>query len=269
MTCPGARSGVKRTKTMVIVSLSLILFICSSFAIEPVGSSEADIPSWFEGDNWSYERGEGDQNTRYTMEVVSENQKIDINEEIVKCYEVSYSWKSNGEDGEETHYYDMDNLSLTAEMTTIGTFAYDPSPDRFNFPLKEGKTWSSTAVRWEKPKGGGGEWEEVARFQFDFRVEEKKSVKVPAGKFMTYLVNMSEEEGVYGEDYVHFYYSPDVKNIVKKEEYLYGELVNTERLMDFQIKDENKSPSIGTGVTILTVSSASLIFFYSKKKKRI
>ncbi|MFO7792463.1 MAG: hypothetical protein R6W73_05710 [Candidatus Saliniplasma sp.] len=263
-------------KPIIILAISLLVISSSSFVSEMGEASEDEVPTWVEGSYWSYNRTEGDEITLYTKTVGSDDEPIDIDGDIFECYMLNYTVIKGGDIDTETHFYTKDGLSLVAEINSDGVYAYNPTVNEIDFPLEAGKTWTSAAIRWEKPEEEGEYWEEGQRMDFDFEVEGKSQVEVPAGTFDAYLINMTiyEEEPEDKVDlHIHNYYSPEVENTIKIEEYEFGTLRGKEELEDFHLEeseeenDDDEVPFVGTGAIILMLAGSAIIYSFHKKFK--
>jgi len=251
--------------TTVLILISFLIISSSALMTESSDISADEVPTWVEGDNWSYRSNESYRVQNYTAEMVSEREHIDIDETIFDCYMINYTI----DDFVETHFYTIDGLSLVAEMSDEGTFAYNPTLKRFEFPLDVGTTWDSATIIWREPEDGGT-WEKQQEWELEFKVEEITTVEVPAGTFDTYVINITQYEGM-GEFVEYYYYSPEVKNMVKREEYLYGNLQLTEELTDYELMeredDDDDIPFLNTGIIILTMAASAVIYSFHYKKK--
>ncbi len=255
--------------TALIIVLSFLIISSSALITESSDISADEVPTWVEGDNWSYNETRMGDTITYTAEVVSEKEHIDIDETIFDCYMVNYSFG-------ETHFYSIDSLSLVAEITDDGTFAYNPIQRRFDFPLELEKTYTTVYQEWKKPEDGGT-WEEVGgNIEVEFNVEGIYSVDVPAGNFDTILINITQHEGI-DAYYEHYYYSPEVKNMVKREEYfiyrpdpLAREELTDYELMEREEKDEDNGqliPYLNTGVVLLIIATSAVVYSLNYKIK--
>ncbi len=259
-------------KPLMILVISLLIISSSSFIIEDVEASGEELPTWVEGDYWHYnktfERDTQDDVT-FRSEVTSEEEYIDIDNEMFECYMVNYTWIIDQVPETETHFYTKEGLSLVAEITPDGTFAYNPTVKLFDFPLEGGKEWTSAAIRWRM--ADDEEWQEGPRLNLRFTIEGKTTVEVPAGTFETYIINMTGADENGGQEHILNYYSPEVKNMVLREEYQYNVLMNTEELTEYNLEerteDDDEIPYLGTGVFTLSIAASALIYLSKSKIK--
>ncbi|MGM0405000.1 MAG: hypothetical protein ACQEQM_02525 [Thermoplasmatota archaeon] len=266
-------ASLRYLKPIMILAISLLIISSSSFVSEMGEASEEEVPTWVEDSYWSYNRTEGNKIINYTKKVDSDEEYIDIDGDIFESYMLNYTVEE-GEIDTETHFYTKDGLSLVAEINSDGVYAYNPTVNEIDFPLNVGKTWTSAAIRWEKPEEEGEYWEKGERMDFDFKVESKSQVKVPAGVFEAYLINMTIYEEGPDKQYdlhIHNYYSPEVENTIKIEEYEFGTLRGKEELVDFHLEEREENddevPFVGTGFIILMLAGSAIIYTFYKKFK--
>lgn len=257
-------------KPVMILAISLLI-ISSSILISEVSEASADeVPTWEVGDYWHYNRTDDDVVTPFRTEVVSDDENIKIDDKIFECYRVNYTWIRDGIPEVESHFYTRDGLSAVVEASDEGIYAYNPTLKQFDFPLEGGKTWSTVAIRWEKPEEEGATWEEGRRIELEYKIEGKFSVEVPAGTYDAYLINMTRYEN--GPEHIHNYYSPEVKNMVKREEYHYGNLIGSENLTNYGLEerdedDNDDTPFLSSGVVVLLLASSAVIYSIRGKFK--
>ncbi|MFW5904182.1 MAG: hypothetical protein ACOCTK_01810 [Candidatus Saliniplasma sp.] len=256
-------------KTLIIFAISLLVISSSGSMIQEVQASAEEVPTWLEGDYWHYNRTEDDNVVPYRTEVVSTDENIKIDDRIFECYRLNYTWMGDGKPEVESHFYTRDGLSVVVEASNDGLYAYNPTLKQFDFPLEGGKTWDTVAIRWEEPEDNEETWVEGPKIELEYTVEGRFTVEVPAGTFDTYLINMTKYEN--GPEHIHNYYSPEVKNMVKREEYYNGKLIGSENLTDYGLEERNEedddTPFLSTGVVVLLLASSAVVYYIRDKFK--
>lgn len=155
---------------------------------------------------------------------------------------------------EDTNYIKMsftkDNKPNIGESETITKYTYKNIGDEYSYPLKVGKSWSSTTETilntTERYRINNEDWEEVSSEETETKIEEyevlsKNQVNVPAGSFNC-LKLKNQEVGIsnFGEAYIE-------KNgiLVKMLSYENGTLAMTIELKDYKMKNEIREDSNG------------------------
>ena len=220
--------------------ITVIDDVILNYDVEENGeASSEDVPRWVEGDYWHYNRTEAEEKSvSYTMRVSSEEEVVDIDGTRFECYMVNYTWVVDGVSETETHFYTTDGLSLVAEITEEGTYAYSPPVNNMDFPLKVGKEWTSSYHIW-KVSEDGGTWELVTEEPVNrkYIIDGRETVNTPAGTFETYIINMTQADNLDGNGYILNYYSPEVNNMVMVEKFQRGRLTDREKLMDYNLEE--------------------------------
>ena len=96
--------------------------------------------------------------------------------------------------------FDTSILGIGAYMSIFVNMTYDPPLNDFDFPIKEGDTWSTTTsitismdmVSSLFPSSSSSI---TISLTAEFEVESKETVDVPAGKFATYVIKATEADG--------------------------------------------------------------------------
>lgn len=96
--------------------------------------------------------------------------------------------------------FDTSVLGIGAYMSIFVNMTYAPPLNDFDFPIKEGDTWSSTTsitismdmVSSLFPSSSSSM---TISMTTEFEVESKETVDVPAGKFATYVIKATEADG--------------------------------------------------------------------------
>jgi hypothetical protein len=116
---------------------------------------------------------------------------------------------------EEDHYVFSKNgtdLLKNHKLTRIGEKARKGYPGAIlKFPLKVGKWWE---YEFEKHAHGS-----IKKRIAKYTVESYEEITVPAGKFLAFKISVSIEKirgNIQGS--AHYWYSPDVKRIIKVNE---------------------------------------------------
>lgn len=96
--------------------------------------------------------------------------------------------------------FDASLLGMGAYLFVFVNMTYAPPLDNFDFPIKEGDTWSSATsitismdmVSSLFPSSSSSI---TISMTSEFEVESKETVDVPAGKFATYVIKATEADG--------------------------------------------------------------------------
>jgi len=178
------------------------------------GLSSVEVPIWNLGDewriHWSSPRGSG----TFVWSVVREEMLSGVPHYVVKV-------------GTREIYYTKDERAWVMDRVEglIETRA-SPNDGRFTWPLTEGKEWE-VKYHWENPNQRMTE--DRRRL---YRVEATESITVPAGTFQTFHVTMKDPTG---KLVIEYWYSPDVKWIIKDRTYFsYG--VQERELLEYKIR---------------------------------
>lgn len=170
-------------KTISIVLVGFMLLGCNAWAQEGKNVPEADNPSDYfttqEGAVLHYQGGLGD-----AFRVVSVDKKpgsIDVG--VIKKFSV-------GLEVSQSYRIDLDTkkILLTNIKNPMGDIDCSIlSEIVLDFPLRKGKKWTATIC------GGGANGRSYTK-RHCF-VEGQKAVKVPAGRFETWVVRSNEDSG--------------------------------------------------------------------------
>ncbi len=267
-----ARHGTKSIAIFQVVSILTLLLIfvpiISNLTIQSSAASEkeANLPKWNKGDSWKYrrEQPQGNMTTRvfYYLNITSENADITIDGEEHESYEATYNFQYRLTT--EKHYHEKETLHETLFTTQDGkTLFYKPSWKRFDFPIKEGKTWEVHVTQYEKATGNS-----TAKMDLKYVCNGRETINTPAGDFLTYRINRTDLND--DTSYVRIFYSPEVKNFVKKEYVQQNMLVGTDLLADYDVeKDDNEDsiPNLGVPFFTMILALSSTIFYYKKKNR--
>lgn len=268
-----------------VMAISLFtLFMISSLSL-PVLNAETtpppDKPTWEMGDSWKYENYvKGAEKTNYFYKNVT-NKGVYVNG--MTCYKVEMN--QNGTN--IANYYnkrnDLARVKVEYLYSNMGQdndeiITYQPPFTRYEFPLKNGTKWSFETVRTSSEHG-------KRNISYQVRCFEKANVTTKAGVFEAHLIGISEtypDSDSYHHVYTKIYYSPEVKNEVKQENFQVsqegelGEPQSSMELVSYDItppetEEDNddsssSSPSVTVFSLILTVVSTAIIVRYKYKR---
>jgi hypothetical protein len=160
--------------------------------------------------------------------------------------------------------------------TTIETTYNPPFEANKGFPLTVGESWSAsttettttqTAANWNLESKTESE-----TYTKTFSVLRKESITLPMGEIETYVVKMTEPDGVYSETY----YSPEVGFDVKQIDYdATGKVQTTLELLDcnYSTAEDSKEQLFNTEIlqifiilAIVTVVAIAVIFLLKKRR---
>ncbi|UCE35948.1 MAG: hypothetical protein JSW00_10300 [Thermoplasmata archaeon] len=198
----------------IIVSF---VFLIEVLAFTAAG--DAEMPEWKEGDQWKYQMTAFGMSVPVTYEV-SEITFIDVNDKNYEVYDLKFSIMGS----EQHHYYHTSSMGLvkTKIPTYIGSeeklleYVYDPPKKEYDFPLTEGKKWTSshTSSTYDDDYGWMNSTEDI-----DYEVVEIETITVEAGTFECYRIDSEDD---YGYTNTSVWYSPKVKNMVKSSVEAFG-----------------------------------------------
>jgi hypothetical protein len=154
-------------------------------------------PVWNIGDKWTYKNTTGEI---FTFEVV----KIERDLYVTKIGEQRYLIG-----------YDKKTMNNTFLLDTSGNRIENKGPFRklYDFPIVVGKKWSDTTV--SVPPASKIE----ATFSSEFQVEGIEEVTTPAGTFKAFKIFYKQAviSPQRGSGWVRIWYSPVIKNWIKRE----------------------------------------------------
>jgi hypothetical protein len=112
---------------------------------------------------------------------------------------------------EERMMIDITTTIVSQEIHILAYMnaSYNPSLNVFDFPVKEGDTWTSTStttielvILSDNPLVPTTDTSITEVMTSDFTCESKETVEVPAGKFASYKIKMTDSSGNKTYDYV-------------------------------------------------------------------
>ena len=178
-------------KKMILLGF-VVLFIPAIL----YGQDKIEAPVWNVGDKWIWNSTDG----------------ATLNSEVVKVEGNSYIVKMEGDP--DLYAYDKKTMNINLLLKKDGRrfkvdFAWRKVLD---FPIFVGKSWIDTAYR--KPAG----YDIETTYIHEFRIDGVEDITTPAGAFKCYkirlkLTNLSN----HSSGWVHYWYSPEVKNWIKRE----------------------------------------------------
>ncbi len=266
----------------IIVALTLLIIFSSSISSFATGANDApDVPTWEKGDSWKYENYyKGAEKTNYFYKNVTKEGEY-VNGQV--CYKVEMIQNHTN----IANYYnkrgDLARVKVEHLFTKMGqdrdeVITFEPPFKRFEFPLTNGSEWSLETVRTSSEFG-------KRNISYEFQCFGQGNVTTQAGTFEAYLIGMSEtypDADFYHHMYTKIYYSPEVKNEVRRENYQVsqeGELGQPQsglELVSYDITPpdtENKNeetdsstPFIAPYIMIPVVASIAILVRYKDKR---
>lgn len=237
----------KRSRNILVVSVivillsSIVLAVPLSFEGMAEEDEEYEAPEWKEGDRWEYEsRGpapgaEGWIKTTFTFEVLDENYEVEP-------YDLEDGSRADPIDTylvEETQYVEDEEISIQHQYTKENlipayhheipdrqpaSYWYPPIPE-LDFPLRVGNNWTSTENIFYEVDPETGEPEmKMEMIKSEGRVEDRVTKNIGGDEVEAIKVNFSYMGGLVDEDSTMWrrdmiYYSPEVKNIIRRERF--------------------------------------------------
>lgn len=181
-------------KKMILLNLLIL-----SIPVILYGQDKVEAPVWSIGDKWTYKGASGDQ---WTNEVV--NRKDDL-----------YILKTGA--SKDLNAFDKNSMNLKMVIDESGKEMEADSALRklFDFPISVGKTWSDTTTSY--PTSGVTRMGKII-YDHDFKVEGMEEIAITAGKFKAYKIHYNQtNRNTKRSGWVRFWYSPDVKNWIRRE----------------------------------------------------
>jgi len=173
------------------------------------GQEKIEAPIWNVGDKWVFDR-EG------PMEVTGRD---------AQCYAVKFSGGIFSKDAAGIALFERSTLNVKYMLERDQRKEYRGFRKKIlNFPLTLGKQWKDLIQRDELVgRGEGATGAMPYEYQETFRVLGWEEVEVQAGKFkaikLEYKIETSRRAGIgwmtLGESKALYWYSPEVKNVVK------------------------------------------------------
>ncbi|HEC81466.1 MAG TPA: carboxypeptidase regulatory-like domain-containing protein, partial [Thermoplasmatales archaeon] len=246
----------KHSNKSLTLFLTLMMML-TAFVTPPVNghsSTRTDIPTWYQGDSWTYEGTVWGEGTNWSIDATIQDLKnlvtgivtVTENGEEYECYQVeitgtikgNFTWDIlSGEiDGviEGTSYYRISDLAqvkthihsygevdmpLPLDYEYNSTNTFNPPLENFDFPIKVGEQWEiSSQVTTESHFYLEGLYDETSSntswVNKTLECTKKQTVKTPAGSFNSFLITNPNDEA---DD--SLFYSPKAGNIVKGEVY--------------------------------------------------
>ena len=266
-------SLLKRTLTISLIVVMMSFILTASYATL-TGKAEDGAPKWSNGDDWFYKVDRPEGQVSFTEKVTSEGATFKIDEESYSCYMVERTWDLMNGSAYYKKFYTKDSLAEVGQMDRNGKKTYFGEPlKRFDFPLDPGKNWEGNTLQYTQTIDQD-QGEPKSKVNYTFEIVKKTEVKVEAGKFDAYMLNgtilntdpQSPEPTEYGS-YVHFYFSPEVKNYVKIVNYYEGQELGVQELHSYNVSKSNNSPFIGP-ITVGTAAITMVALYNIVKKKK-
>jgi len=203
----------------VLLSMLLCFF-------EPV-SAEMQKPEWQVGDFWEYEMAIFYPNSNFSAKgklEIKEEKTITVNLTEYNVYEQIGSFNFTNMDLNYAFYYNKSNLAelkLVAYSSSPGVtyhveYTYDPPLD-YDWPLKVGDSWQVETTETVYDESNSSVFsEEITK---NYECLRKTEVNIPAGSYNCYEVKSWNEKDDKSKEYLIEYYSTEVGNTVKQEQY--------------------------------------------------
>jgi hypothetical protein len=210
---------MKKIRKKMLSIFVIVFFIFLVFLTESWSQEKIEAPVLNVGDKWTYKNADG---TIYADEVVGVRDDVFI----LKLGDDKYMYK------DYLHAYDRKTMNL---KSWIDAYGKEVRADVFtrnllDFPIFVGKKWGDGATYWF----------------VDFKVESIEEVITPAGTFKAYKIYCRVESkrtggGAAGVGWIRFWYSPQVKKVVKrvyeKSRYWSGYISNQDaELISYELK---------------------------------
>ena len=189
-------------KVKSILCLMSIIFLCSCSSV-PVkhhadpGDIVAEFPEMTVGDSWEttdYSSKYGSDTYKYKITAVEKNKSFELRVNIEKLGKTYFL------------YQDIEQNSIRAILFS------DADLFALNFPLFIGKSWESKQSGVSRSSNKGYDFSSI------YLVESYESVKTDAGTFNAFKIKRkSHNITVDYRDEVLYWYSPDVKGVIKSQ----------------------------------------------------
>jgi hypothetical protein len=185
------RKKLTKKRKILLITMIVSIVVVSTIIVIFAVDKTAHLPSLNVGDEWWYRGHYYDNYVGYEYDIycftringTGNIKLIDTYEEITRYYD-EYGMI-------ESRYYDLDKSTLNPIDSKGNTLS-----KRFNFPLKDGKTWEG---KWRGYKNR------------TFKAEYVEGCKVPAGTYNAYRIKVLNDTKLNAE----YYYSDDVRGICK------------------------------------------------------
>ena len=187
-----------------------------SFAPLAWGQEKCEAPVWNVGDQWTYGDKSGTQST---------DEVIGIENDI---YVMRYGEQSPKFDTGEVGICGVDkntmNLVFQIDKNNRKTKFTAPRSKVLDFPLYVGKKWRNTSIFSGQRASG------PLRLSEEYSVSSYEDVKIVGGTFKAFKIEYRDKSMQTGKDISRatYWYSPEVKAIVKRVEYVARTVGNTE-----------------------------------------
>jgi hypothetical protein len=181
-------------KRAILLGCLVLFFAPTVWAQEKI-----EAPVWNMGDKWTYKSVTGDTWT---------NQVVEIKEDL-------YVLKPGG--SRSSYGYDKKSMNVKSIIEESGRAVEADSHLRklFDFPISVGKKWSDATTAY--PSSGVTNQGKITYDQ-EFQVKDIQEVTTPAGRFKAYRIHFNRtNRNSRRSGWVDFWYSPEVKNWIKRE----------------------------------------------------
>jgi hypothetical protein len=171
---------MKKNQLVLVGFLVLLMLIGIISCNRGTSAPGVDWKTYFplkEGNKWTYDAhisAQGQEKDVTMIFSVTGKEKVDN----VDCYALQGEVDGNKSSVE---YYELSDKGLIAHKRTMGTqtFQLAPPEPMLDFPLTAGKNW-----KWSGKVGG-------ADTEMNFTVAAEEDLKVPAGDFKAYKIEMN------------------------------------------------------------------------------
>jgi hypothetical protein len=185
-------------------------------------------PSWSTGNQWTYSTKL--LNTPVTIVMAVKGQtSLTIGSTTYPVWNLNVSTTATSGGGSISFYEDVyltvDGLKQAQTHSSFiapTTSTYNPPQPQFVFPLAPGNSWNGTTNVTTTTNSGTTSSPQ----SYSGTVTAEQTITVPAGTFTTEVVRTPAS----GSTYTLTYYSEQVGNAVKMEDYLLGSLTGSENL---------------------------------------
>jgi hypothetical protein len=177
----------------MVVGLMIVAFVTTAWSQEKFEAPQLNI-----GDKWKYRDSGGKE---WSQGVIG----IDNDVYIIKY-------------GQDTRGYDKVTMNFIFEMVASKRAKYTESRSQIlNFPLTIGKKWDRTFT--STPKSGRSRQTEKT-YREEYFVSSFEDIKVAAGTFKSVRIEYRSSDMTKSQETAKgtYWYSPDVKTIVKRTE---------------------------------------------------
>ena len=179
--------------------VALLGYLVLFFAPAVWAQEMIEAPVWNVGDRWTYKSVTGNTWT---------NQVLEIKEDL-------YILKPGG--ARNLNGYDKKSMNVKSIIEEDGKAVEADFHLRklFDFPISVGKKWSDVTTFY--PSSGVTHQGKII-YDHDFQVKDIQEVTTPAGRFKAYRIHYSQKRrNSRKSGWVDFWYSPEIKNWIKRE----------------------------------------------------